>query len=315
MILTKTRPSLYIPACAMIWSCVSAATAGVHNYQGLIAWLFIIEGAATFVCALGSMFVLPDFPGSKTGGGKWLFNKEEQKLAIDRIQRDRVPAPEANERLMHGLKLAVTDYRTWVFSLMLFANHSAYGFNNFLYNPTIVKDFGLGSRTITLVCPAPPYLIGTLVSFAIEFSSGRNKERGFHISIPLCVAVAGFIITVATLNVPTRYFTYFFYIGGCFGSNAIVYTWAASTLNATPAKRACGTTIVNIMSQMGNIYSPCFFRSQDAPRYIRAMLPMMGVSTVSICTCIFMKTSLRRANKKLLKKEEDTGVQQTLFPL
>lgn len=42
MILTKTRPSLYIPACAMIWSCVSAATAGVHNYQGLIAVRFFL---------------------------------------------------------------------------------------------------------------------------------------------------------------------------------------------------------------------------------------------------------------------------------
>lgn len=61
------------------------------------------------------MFILPDFPGSKTGGGKWLFNEEEQKLAIDRIQRDRVSAPEANESIMHGLRLAVTDYRTWVF--------------------------------------------------------------------------------------------------------------------------------------------------------------------------------------------------------
>ena len=61
------------------------------------------------------MFILPDFPGSKTGGGKWLFSEEEQKLAVDRIARDRVSAPEANESIMHGLKLAVTDYRTWVF--------------------------------------------------------------------------------------------------------------------------------------------------------------------------------------------------------
>lgn len=61
------------------------------------------------------MFILPDFPGSKTGDAKWLFSEEEQKLAIDRIQRDRVSAPETNESIMHGLKLAVTDYRTRVF--------------------------------------------------------------------------------------------------------------------------------------------------------------------------------------------------------
>lgn len=44
-----------------------------------------------------------------------MFSAEEQKLAMDRIQRDRVSAPEADESIMNGLKLAVTDYRTWVF--------------------------------------------------------------------------------------------------------------------------------------------------------------------------------------------------------
>lgn len=198
-------------------------------------------------------------------------------------------------------------------SLMLCANHSAYGFNNFF--PTIVRGFGLGSRTVTLVCTAPPYLIGTVISFAIAFSSDRKKERGLHISIPLFVAAIGFIITVSTLNVPARYFASFLYIGGCFGSNAIVYTWAASTLNQTPAKRACATAIVNIMSQMGNIYSPYFFRPQDAPRYIPAMLLMMAFSVLSIVTCIVMKTVLRKANKQLLKEEQETGVKATLYPL
>lgn len=61
------------------------------------------------------MFLLPDFPGSNTGGGKWLFTEEEQKLAVDRIQRDRVSIADADESIMHGLKLAVTDYRTWIF--------------------------------------------------------------------------------------------------------------------------------------------------------------------------------------------------------
>lgn len=198
-------------------------------------------------------------------------------------------------------------------SLMLCANHSAYGFNNFF--PSIVKGFNLGSQTITLVCTAPPYLIGTIISFGIAFSSDRYKERGFHISIPLCFAAVGFIVTVATLNVPARYFASFLYIGGCFGSNAIVYTWAASTLNQTPAKRACATAIVNIMSQMGNIYSPYFFRPQDTPRYLPAMLLMMAFSILSIFTCLIMKTGLRRANRELLKQEQDTGVKATLYPI
>jgi len=183
MILTRVRPSLYIPACVAVWSCVSAATAASHNYHGLIAvrfilgvaeapfwpgaffmlsswytraelalrtavlysglvlatavsgliaagvfagldgvhglagwqWLFIIEGALSFAMAGGAVLLLPDFPESTTGSARWLLTEEERKLAIDRIARDRVSAPEADRSVWFGLKLAVRDYRTWVF--------------------------------------------------------------------------------------------------------------------------------------------------------------------------------------------------------
>lgn len=40
MILTRVRPSLYMPFWVLIWSCISAATAGTHNFAGLIAVQF-----------------------------------------------------------------------------------------------------------------------------------------------------------------------------------------------------------------------------------------------------------------------------------
>jgi len=198
-------------------------------------------------------------------------------------------------------------------SLMLMSNNSAYGFNNFY--PTIVKGFNLGSRTITVVCNETPYLLGTVISFLVVYSSYRNKEHAFHISTPLLFAIAGFIITVATLNVPARYFASFLYIGGCFGSNAIIYTWASATLNQTPAKRACATAIVNIMSQFGSIWSPYFFRPADSPRYILAMLLMMSFSAVTVVLSLFMKAVLRRENKKILAAAAGTGETPNLYTL
>ena len=112
---------------------------------------------------------------------------------------------------------------------MLCANHTAYGFNNFF--PTIVRGFHLGSNTVTLVLTAPPYLVGAAVSFLAAYSSDHRNERGFHIAVPMCVAVVGFIISVATLNVIARYVASFLYISGCFSANAMVYSWAASSLN------------------------------------------------------------------------------------
>jgi MFS family permease len=42
MILTRVRPSVYLPCCVIVWSIVSAATAGVHNFSQLIAVRFFL---------------------------------------------------------------------------------------------------------------------------------------------------------------------------------------------------------------------------------------------------------------------------------
>lgn len=135
---------------------------------------------------------------------------------------------------------------------MLSANHSAYGFNNFY--PSIVRGFNLGSNTITLVCTAPPYLVGALITFAMAYNSDRMSERGWHIILSMIVAIIGFVISVATLNVPARYFASFLYIAGCFTGNSLVFAWGASTTSQTPEKRACATAIINVLGQAGNIW-------------------------------------------------------------
>ncbi|KAJ0267712.1 hypothetical protein COL940_014104 [Colletotrichum noveboracense] len=101
--------------------------AGLHGWQ----WLFIIEGAGSALAAICAFALLPDFPDSQTGSGKWLFSADELELAQQRIALDRVSVPEADRSIWHGLLLAVKDIRTWIFVIILCANHTAYGFNNF----------------------------------------------------------------------------------------------------------------------------------------------------------------------------------------
>lgn len=117
---------------------------GLHGWQ----WLFILEGAGSVVAAMLAFVLLPDFPESKTGSARWLFSEDEREIAQQRIALDRVSLPEADRSVWHGLSLAVKDLRTWIFVRLFFrnitfacshvwqvvilcANHTAYGFNNF----------------------------------------------------------------------------------------------------------------------------------------------------------------------------------------
>uniref|UniRef100_A0A8H7NP80 Major facilitator superfamily (MFS) profile domain-containing protein n=1 Tax=Bionectria ochroleuca TaxID=29856 RepID=A0A8H7NP80_BIOOC len=371
MILTRVRPSIYLPACVVVWSCVSAATAGVTSFSGLMAvrfflgiaffmlsawytrkelalrtavlysglvlatafsgliaagifaglsdkaglhgwqWLFILEGAGSVLAALFAFVLLPDFPESETGSGRWLFSDNERHLARQRIALDRVSLPKTERTVWHGLALAVQDIRTWIFMIILCSNYTAYGFNNFF--PTIVSSMYLGSRTIMLVLTAPLYLCGAIVSFLVAYSSDRFNERGYHISVLMFVAIIGFIISAATLNNAARYTASFLYCSGAFAANAAVYSWAALSLNETPEKRACATAIINLLSQLGNIWSPYFFPTSDGPRYVMAMLLMMAFSALSIAASMLMKVLLKKENKKLLAQGEQMEHEVRLY--
>lgn len=93
---------------------VFAGLDGVRNIAGW-RWLFLIEGVASFTIGIASAFILPDFPESATGSVTWLLTKEEREVAVERMQRDRTSTGEEKHSVWYGLKLAVTDYRTWIF--------------------------------------------------------------------------------------------------------------------------------------------------------------------------------------------------------
>ncbi|KAK2754159.1 major facilitator superfamily transporter [Colletotrichum kahawae] len=376
MLITRVRPSIYIPCCVILWSCVSASTAAATDFSslvvirvflgvveapffpgvcqpaykelafrtailysgmlvatafaGLIAaavfahldgvrglegwqWLFIIEGAGSFASAFTALAFLPDYIGSKTGVCSWLMSEAELRVAKMRMDADRVSVPEEIGTVWHGLRLAVTDVKTWGFVCLNVCFLSSHGLTSFF--PTIVQGFKLGSNTIALVLTAPPYLLAAVVSIGIAMSSDRRGERGLHIVAPLCVAMVGYVITASTVNSPVRYFASFLFVPGAFAPTGLIFSWAASTLNATPEKRAAATAIVCLLAQLGGIWGPYFFRPQDSPRYLLAFCLMLMFSGLTAGMVFVMRLVLSRENGKIVGDAEGTGRRVRLYML
>lgn len=372
MLITRVRPAIYLPTAAILWSGISAATAGCTSSGGLFAvqfvlgimeaplfpgavflmscwytrselalrtallysglvlaqafsglvaagvfagldlkmgltgwqWLFILEGAGSAFFALTAYFILPNYPHSESGGAMWSMTPEMRKLAVARILDDRVEKS-TDSSVWNGLKLAVTDVKCYIFLFMNIFITSSYGFNNFF--PTMVNGFELGSRITSLLLTAPPYILGTAVSFFVAWNSDRKKERGFHIIINLSCSITGFIITVATANTAARYTAAFLYTSGSFSANALVYTWAVSSLGQTPEKRAAGGAIVNICGHIGNVISPYFFPDRDAPRYTMAMILQIVFAALALSMAAIAKFYLRKQNTKLQEAADLIG--------
>lgn len=101
--------------------------AGIAGWR----WLFILQGVATFVVAVGAVWALPDDPLVT----KWL-TPEERELAHARVSSDTVGEREKSS-VFAGLKDAASDYRVWLFAFMQHMHLAANGFKNFF--PTVVE--------------------------------------------------------------------------------------------------------------------------------------------------------------------------------
>ena len=94
--------------------------AHLNGARGMLAWrwLFIIEGSITIFIALISYFILPNFPRTTS----WL-TEEERQLAAWRLEEDIgeddwLDSPHQSFKV--GFKLAFSDIKTYIFTIMLF---------------------------------------------------------------------------------------------------------------------------------------------------------------------------------------------------
>lgn len=184
MLITRIRPSWYLPGAAITWSLVSACTAATTSFGSLIAvrfflgiveaplfpgavyvmscwytrrelalryaclytglvlamaisgliaagvfegmgglgglagwqWLFVLEGSVGALFAIVAIFVLPNYPDSESSGSaRWSMTPEMRQIAAARMLEDRVSEPETSRSVWVGLKLSITDYKTWLF--------------------------------------------------------------------------------------------------------------------------------------------------------------------------------------------------------
>lgn len=183
---------------------------------------------------------------------------------------------------------------------------ASYGFN--FYFPTLISGLGIGDNITSLLLTAPPFFLGAFVSFVFAWNSDRVRERGYHISCGLGMAAIGYIITLASSATAARYFSAFLYAPGAFSANALVYSWAISSLSSTPEKRAAAGAIVNILGHIGNIVSPYFFRPEEQPIYTTAFAVMLMFGGLAFGVAMGTKWYLRRQNGKLRRIAEEGGV-------
>lgn len=297
-----TRISILYTGNILATAFAGLIAAGIFEMSGMAGlagwqWLFIIQGAATFVVAVGAVFFLPDDPLQT----RWL-TEEERQLAHSRVAGDQV-GHRSSSSVMAGLKEAARDPKLWLFAFMQHMHLAANGFKNFF--PTAVETLGF-NRTITLVLTCPPYLIAGAISIAWSYSSGRMNERTWHITVSKAIAIFGFVLCAATLNTGARYFGMVVFAIGTYAVNSIILGWVSITCGQTKEKKASSLAIVNTCANASFVWTPYLWPDFDEPRYAIAMGSSAGFSLLCAGAAWIMKLWLIRTNRKIRQSNDES---------
>jgi MFS family permease len=367
LLLTRVRPSIYLPACMIAWGGLSGMTAFISNFKGLVLvrfflgmveapffpgalfllsswytkeelafrtsllysgsllsgafggfvgagiegglkgvrgldswrWLFLIESSATVLLAICAIFILPDYPHTT----RWL-TPAERELAVQRVQRHSGIQDKTRTKLLHGLKLAVADYKVWLLALIIITKTSAGAVTSFI--PTLVATFKY-TPISTLLLIAPPYLLATVTALGVSWSSDKKSERAYHILVPIFAAMLGFFVFAATTALIPRYLSLFLMLAGVYGSYNVALAWISSTLPHPVEKRSAAIAIINTVGNCAQIYSPFMYLPESGPGYLGAMVANGGFCLACLGAVWLLRRYLIKENAEIAAVEAQGG--------
>jgi MFS family permease len=136
--------------------------------------------------------------------------------------------------------------------VMLFCIVASGTVTNFF--PTVVATLNYGNIA-SLLLTAPPYVLCVITAFLNAWHADRTGERYFHITLPLWVCVAAFIIAAATTSTAPRYFAMMLMVPSVYTGYVVALAWISNTLPRPPAKRAAALAAINAVSNTSSIYA------------------------------------------------------------
>ena len=150
------------------------------------------------------MFILPDFPDTWRALSPELKHVANRRMAIDAAEAD-VDEGGAMSQLK-GIKLAMTDPKTYILALAYHGITGAAGFQNFF--PSLTATLGY-NHVVSLLLVAPPYIFMVIWSICHSLASDRIGNRFWFFVYPIPIVIIGCVVFMTTSGFGPRYFSLF----------------------------------------------------------------------------------------------------------
>ncbi|EXM08564.1 major facilitator superfamily domain-containing protein [Fusarium oxysporum II5] len=274
---------------------------GVANLRAW-KWFLLLEGAVSILVALVSFWFIPNFPDST---GTYFITEEEAAMAQYRqaVSAGGIAEDDAGG-YWDGFWMCMKEPFAHLFAAIHFFLIIAQSYKDFF--PSIVATLGF-SGTTTYLIQAPPPIIAFIVMMGISWSSGRRLEHGYHIIVPILLALIGCAVMITTLNVGARYFCMILLVVGPFVGLNIQISWETTVVPRPRTKRAALIAYANCVSSVSHWFTPYFFLRNQEPYYQTGGGVIIAGCGLVVVFVLITKWYVAKKNKALKAAEDAAG--------
>ncbi len=162
---------------------------------------------------------------------------------------------------------------------------------------------GYTNPTTANLMTLPPYSISFLVMFVVSWSSDKQKERGFHIAVPMLIATITYALlaTLPESQLKGKYACMCISVACVYSTYPPSHAWAANNFG-NETKRAIGMGLYTAIGNLGSIAGSFIYPQTDAPLFRKGHFICMGLALATAFLSIANSLTLRAVNNYRDKK-------------
>ncbi|EJD47967.1 MFS general substrate transporter [Auricularia subglabra TFB-10046 SS5] len=272
---------------------------GIGQHAGW-AWIFIIEGLATFVAGVMSFWLVQDFPDNC----KFL-NEEERSHVIRRLQEDDQWSAAGENLKLRNVGQAFKDWKTWV-GMVIYAGLDGPLYAFALFVPSIVAELGYSANRANLLT-IPVYVWACFCTISVGFLADKYQKRGIFNLVCFGMSLIGAAILIGSRNAGLSYFAVYVMAGGIYPLIPNTAVWVANNVEGT-YKRGAVIGMVVGFGNLNGVVSGQIYRAKDAPWYRTGHSIMFAYFVLGFAFTCIMMWGLHTENKRRDRGERDEKI-------
>ncbi|KAI1088023.1 MFS general substrate transporter [Rostrohypoxylon terebratum] len=259
---------------------------GIRGYEGW-RWLFLIEGAFTFLIGVLSFFLMPQCPAKTKSwwNPKGYFTEREQKIIVNSVIRDDPQKGGMFNRQGLSVKQiwkCSKDYDMWP----LYALGLLFGLPKYPVSQYLTISFRrLGFSVIHTNLLSIPYIIGSSITMLLITALSELIDNRSFVSMAEDFWQLPCFVALIALPDPIGPWVYFAIATVLLSfpyTHPIQVAWTSRNAGSVQ-NRTVSAAIYNMWVQVSGMIGANIYQSTDSPRYFKAN---KGLLVICIWMCV-----------------------------